>query len=243
MIKPILFRFVTTLSAVCLFLTVLTIFICLVITASSASSLPCVSLHKFVDNTADNEIEIHVRITNISEAEIKGYSLRLDYNPIMLSNPRAVTAGTLSGNPDVFFQTPLGQYPPDGIGKFSIGTLFDSTLIQHENDILIKIIFEILPEFNCLNSYVIFVNTTKPDSKTNLFDEGYNEIDSVFINHVPGDFDSSGTVNLADAVMGLQIMAGTMFETSLHLSTDINCDNHIGMEDVIYILQNQSEIR
>lgn len=239
MIKPILFRLVTTLSAVCLFLTALTVFICPIITASP---LPCVSLHKYLDNTADNEIEIHVRIANTSEAEIKGYSLRLDYNPAVLSNPLAATADTLSDSNADFFQSPPGQYPPDSIGKFSVGALFDSHLVQHEDDILIKIMFEISSSFNCLNSSIIFVGAG-PDSKTNLFDGAYNEIESVFINYIPGDFDSNGTVNLADAVMGLQIMAGTIFETNLHLSTDINCDNHVGMEDVIYILQNQSGIR
>ncbi len=216
------------LPAIRLLLSVLIIaFICR-IPAPFAKYVPTVSLHQYYNT--DNKIEIRIKITNTPEAGIRGYSLRLDYNPDTVSIPQ----NTLSENYADFFQT---KDPADRIGRFSAGALFNSPLVQ---DILIKILFDISPNFKCGTSNIKFVSTTDPDPKTNLFDKNYNEIDSVFINPVPGDLNGSGTVDLADAVTGLQILAGIP-EINVYLSADINCDNHIGMENVIYILQNLTE--
>ncbi|MCP4350987.1 MAG: hypothetical protein GY795_36435 [Desulfobacterales bacterium] len=219
------------LPAIRLLLSVLIIaFICR-IPAPFAKSVPTVGLHQYYNT--DDKIEIRIKIANTSEAGIRGYSLRLDYNPDTVSNP-SIPQNTFSENYADFFQA---KDPADRIGKFSVGALFNSPLAQ---DILIKILFDVSPGFKCGTSNIKFVSTTNPDPKTNLFDKDYNEIDSVFINPVPGDINGSGTVDLADAVTGLQILAGIP-EKNIYLSADINCDNHIGMENVIYILQNLTE--
>jgi hypothetical protein len=51
-----------------------------------------------------------------------------------------------------------------------------------------------------------------------------------------GDIDGDGNVNLTDAILALQVMAGRQ-PASLNLAADVNSDGRIGMADVIYILQ------
>ncbi len=56
-------------------------------------------------------------------------------------------------------------------------------------------------------------------------------------NPTPGDLDGSGQVDLQDAILALQVMAGKPSAITLHLENDVNGDGKIGMADVIYILQ------
>lgn len=51
----------------------------------------------------------------------------------------------------------------------------------------------------------------------------------------PGDLNHDGKVNLADAVLALQIMAGIVPASPVFLDADVNGDRRIGMEEVIYI--------
>ena len=53
----------------------------------------------------------------------------------------------------------------------------------------------------------------------------------------PGDLDGSGQVDIADAIIALQVTARRPLEITLHLENDVNDDGKIGMADVIYILQ------
>ena len=53
---------------------------------------------------------------------------------------------------------------------------------------------------------------------------------------LPGDVDNSGSVDLTDAILALQVVAG-MNTTGVNLGADVNSDNKIGMAEVIYILQ------
>ncbi|HAO23068.1 MAG TPA: hypothetical protein DCQ37_23015 [Desulfobacteraceae bacterium] len=52
----------------------------------------------------------------------------------------------------------------------------------------------------------------------------------------PGDLDNSGTVDLTDAIMSLQILSGINVG-SVPISADVNSDQKIGLPEVIYILQ------
>ncbi len=51
-----------------------------------------------------------------------------------------------------------------------------------------------------------------------------------------GDLDGSGTIDLSDAVLGLQLIAGIEIDQSTWLEADVNADDRIGLQDVIYIL-------
>jgi hypothetical protein len=64
---------------------------------------------------------------------------------------------------------------------------------------------------------------------------------------LPGDLDGNQEVDLADAILGLQVMSGKK-PTGLRADfassgADVGGDGKIGMEDVIYILQKTSGLR
>ncbi len=56
-----------------------------------------------------------------------------------------------------------------------------------------------------------------------------------------GDIDNSTTVDLTDAILALQVVVGLVpIGTNINIGGDVNDDNHIGLEEVIYILQDVS---
>ncbi|MEA2013728.1 MAG: PKD domain-containing protein [Thermodesulfobacteriota bacterium] len=59
----------------------------------------------------------------------------------------------------------------------------------------------------------------------------------------PGDIDDSGEINLADAILALQICTGITPSQAVYKSADVNGDGRIGIEEVIYILQKVSGLR
>ncbi|MDM8514663.1 hypothetical protein QUF76_00555 [Desulfobacterales bacterium HSG16] len=216
---------------------------------SFAASSPRVSLSQDLGNIADDDVlQINVKISNTAGFGIAGYSLRLDYDDKVLTNPRAVIDDTLSIDNADLFQSSSLHPPPDGIGKYSIGIRLANVLNQAGTNILIKIKFEVSPAFTCeRTSYVRFMNTEFPDPKTNLFDHEYNEIDTEFtdcviypVNPFSGDVDGNKTVDLADAMIILQILAGKNPANIQDLS-DYNCNDRIGMKNVLYIMRYFSE--
>jgi hypothetical protein len=54
--------------------------------------------------------------------------------------------------------------------------------------------------------------------------------------------DQNGVVNLADAILALQV-AGGLVPPSAYAAGDANSDQTIGLEEVIYILQVVSGLR
>ena len=58
----------------------------------------------------------------------------------------------------------------------------------------------------------------------------------------PGDLDCDTTVTLADAILGLRIMSSIDPQTPFCLG-DVNGDNRIGLEEVVYILQKVAGLR
>jgi hypothetical protein len=57
-----------------------------------------------------------------------------------------------------------------------------------------------------------------------------------------GDVNGDGLVNLADAIVSLKVMARTAHGT-VHANADINGDDKIGLQEVIYILQRIALLR
>ncbi len=59
-----------------------------------------------------------------------------------------------------------------------------------------------------------------------------------------GNIDGSGSTDLADAILGLRILAGiNISPQTITLCADVNNDNKIGIEEVVYILQHIAELR
>jgi hypothetical protein len=59
----------------------------------------------------------------------------------------------------------------------------------------------------------------------------------------PGDLDGDKDIDLADAVLALQVLAGIEPSSSLHKGADVDGNRKIGMEEVVYILQTVSGMR
>jgi hypothetical protein len=75
-------------------------------------------------------------------------------------------------------------------------------------------------------------------------DEGLQVTDTVTITvlnaFIPGDIDDNGTVDLEDAILVFQIMAGTALSTTIYNRADVNHNGKIGSEEMIYILRDAS---
>ena len=60
---------------------------------------------------------------------------------------------------------------------------------------------------------------------------------------IAGDVDVTGTIDLNDVILSFQVCAGMIPSLSLCTEADVNGDGTIGMEEVIYVLQNVSGLR
>ena len=60
---------------------------------------------------------------------------------------------------------------------------------------------------------------------------------------LPGDANGNEKVDLADAILALQIVAGINSTQTINPDADINSDEKIGMEEVVYILQKLAGLR
>jgi len=60
---------------------------------------------------------------------------------------------------------------------------------------------------------------------------------------INGDVSSNGTVTLADAIISLQVCTGLPVTTKVHSGADVQDDNRIGLDEVIYIMQYVSEAK
>jgi hypothetical protein len=58
-----------------------------------------------------------------------------------------------------------------------------------------------------------------------------------------GDIDGNLVVDLADAILALQVMAGNQPSATIFMEADVNNDNRIGLEEVVYIMQRVAGFR
>ncbi|WP_207682637.1 Ig-like domain-containing protein [Desulfonema magnum] len=76
------------------------------------------------------------------------------------------------------------------------------------------------------------------DSTAFITEEDKNTTDVIF-----GDIDNNETVDVRDAVLGLQILAGITPTHPVFITADVNGDGRIGTEEVIHILQFISDLQ
>jgi hypothetical protein len=58
-----------------------------------------------------------------------------------------------------------------------------------------------------------------------------------------GDVNGDGSVDLADAVLALQITVGLEPSGDVRLDADVNGDGEIGLEEVVYVIQSIAGLR
>ncbi|MBW1915029.1 MAG: metallophosphoesterase [Deltaproteobacteria bacterium] len=66
--------------------------------------------------------------------------------------------------------------------------------------------------------------------------------DSYIPSYIPGDIDSSGSIDLKDIIISLQIASKTQPGKSVYSWADVNGDNKIGLEEAIYGMNALKEI-
>jgi hypothetical protein len=59
----------------------------------------------------------------------------------------------------------------------------------------------------------------------------------------PGDVNFSGDVDLADAILAMQVLSGVTPAGIIYKEADVNADGKIGLSEVIYILQTVAGVR
>ena len=133
-----------------------------------------------------NTVIFDIAISDFSEQNVSGYSIRLSYDTTILTSPSAVTTGTLSEGLIM-----SEGVPGDGIGNYSMGVF--SGLGATSAGSLIKIQFTVADSF--IGSKAI--SFAQPGVKTTLFDSGFTTIPatytdgSYFITGIP-----TGTITL-----------------------------------------------
>ena len=83
------------------------------------------------------------------------------------------------------------------------------------------------------------LQVTNPNGKTDTKENSFTIVQSG--EPVKGDINGDNKVNLADAILGLQVCIGLNPE-GINLKGDVNSDGKIGLEEVIYILRKVSGI-
>jgi len=63
-----------------------------------------------------------------------------------------------------------------------------------------------------------------------------------FSDILPGDIDGKNGLTLADAIVGLKILAAADISGEINLNADINADKKIGQEEVIFVLREIAQI-
>ena len=58
-----------------------------------------------------------------------------------------------------------------------------------------------------------------------------------------GSINGDSVVDMADAILALQVLSGIESSSIIYKQADVNDDNKIGLEEIIYILQEISELR
>jgi len=71
---------------------------------------------------------------------------------------------------------------------------------------------------------------------------GMSSVSDTALSVAAGDVNGSGDPDLADAILTLQVLSG-LNPPNVNIGADVNGDNKIGLEEVIYILQKAAELR
>lgn len=174
-------------------------------------------------NPADGQMEIAISLSD--SQGVAGYTLRLDYDETVLSNPSALTDNTLSAASEVT----VVKNPGDGIGKCSVSVF---QMLPSVSDNLLRLKFTLSPAYS--SDKPLFIRFVSPNRKTVLFDPYFDPIEGIFI-PIAGDSVADGSLGLEDAVIALRTVAGDF--QNAEKGADVNGDGRIGLEEAIYVLR------
>ncbi len=145
---------------------------------------------------------------------------------------------TISGLPDTPTNIQEANLTVSGTDVIAYRYKIDDGDYNDENDIILPIIL------NNLAEGVHTVSVVGKDTAGNWQSETEATTASWEIRIVdPGDVNDDGIADLTDAILALQIVSGISPDQDIYKSADVNGDNSIGIEEMIFILQKVSELR
>jgi len=106
----------------------------------------------------------------------------------------------------------------------------------------VTLTYQITPPVNAVGSYQ-FVGKASVYRSADVAITGISSVSDTALSVAPGDVNGSGgDPDLADAILVLQVLAG-INPPDVNVGADVNGDNRIGLEEVVYILQKAAELR
>jgi len=128
-----------------------------------------ISCDKFC--VAGDTVEFAIAVSGFKGETVDGFAIRLYYDQHILTDPIAVTAGTLCEG------MPVEEgVPDDGMGNYSLGVL--SGLDAFDDGVLIKVRFNVA----ATNGDLKTLGFVQPGVKTVLYDNGFSPIPATWIN-------------------------------------------------------------
>ncbi|MDM8536767.1 dockerin type I domain-containing protein, partial [Desulfobacterales bacterium HSG17] len=168
------------------------------------------------------------------EKFLKAYSFTLTYDPSIIS---IISIEKSSDS----------EFPPMNINNSTPGSIIFNAFNTNglKGGIVVSLIdVSIRAKLSGVFDFNITVNSFGSDSTDQFKPEP--DILSVFVSNddvsiIPGDVNHDGSVNLTDEILAAQIMSGIIPERTIYKQADVNHDLKIGIQEMIYILNNISE--
>ena len=194
---------------------------------SRTVDIATLTLPKDLSLIAGQFVEVPVGISPASIPELWGYSLRLHYDPSVLTNPEIVTQGTRSETSGDRIE--LVEAPADDIGSCAVSIY---NLKPDPGEDLVKVKFQVSPDFD---GGEVFVSFASPNVKSTLFQLGFYPMQA---NFTPAtcDIDNDGDITLSDAVAVFSVLAGAD-AGPIEKASDYNGNKRIDVAEAGYVLR------
>jgi len=193
---------------------------------------------------AGDVVSVDIYVSNVPEPGLFSMNFKLTYDPTEID---IIDAGTEVDNTN----WPQGAYtsqPEDVPGERSMGGFRDDTENCPVGDQIRLVILRIQciasgeSTVQLLDRGPDFASFVLADLTVKDEDLGTGVLLAMIRPPVAGNINGDSSVDLADAILGLQCMA-KMDHSYVHANGDTNGDGLIGMQEVIYILQEVSGLR
>jgi hypothetical protein len=167
-----------------------------------------------------------------------------------------ITAGTpvqffvgisdLSGQTHVWAQVVPPDYkPPDVVEDLTAPevSLPSFDLIDEDNGVLDGEFVGAYSDFTCNGQYQVTFYARNADGLVTLSPPTLVTVTGGTVAVIPGDVNDDEVIDLVDAILALQVLAGMTPQQYVFFEADINNDQRIGLEEAIYALQRTAGMR
>jgi hypothetical protein len=157
-----------------------------------------------------------------------------------------VTISDLSGQTDVWaVVTPPGYKPPATVGEFEAPevTLPTFDLIDEDNGVLDGVFLGTYSDFLYNGDYRLVFYARNADGLVTFSSSTMVTVTGGTSAVKLGDVNDDEIIDLADAILALQVVSGITPSEDVYYEADVNGDDRIGLEEVIHVIQYLAELR